>query len=61
MLDRAIYSGLLGLTRVVENVLLKDGSSKQGKAFRASVGWNLLVAIDLTEKITNTLDISNDI
>ena len=34
-----------GRTSVVENVDLKDGSSKQGNADRASVGWNLDVAM----------------
>jgi len=53
ILDRAMYPSD-GLTRVVVKVLLKEGSSKQGKAALASVGWNLEVAIDLYENIENS-------
>ena len=42
-----------GLTKVTVKVLLKDGSSKQGNAPRASVGWNFEVAIDLRGKNPN--------
>lgn len=37
----------LGRTSLTENCDLKLGSSKQGKACRAEVGWNFDVAIYL--------------
>lgn len=42
MLDKAVYSGRC--TKVMVNVDFSPGSSRQGKAFLASVGWNLEVA-----------------
>ena len=45
ILDNAVKSGLC--IRVVVNVALRLGSSKQGKAFLASTGSNLDVAMAL--------------
>jgi hypothetical protein len=36
-----------GLAKLILNLALSAGSSKQGKAWRASVGWNWVVAIHL--------------
>jgi hypothetical protein len=44
MLLSAMYLSL-GFTSVVVNDDLNEGSSKQGNARRACVGWNLDVAI----------------
>ena len=46
MLDSARYPSV-GRIRVTVNVDLNDGSSKHGKAFLASVGWNLDVAMGI--------------
>lgn len=36
-----------GLARLIVNFALKEGSSKQGNALRASVGENCVLTIDL--------------
>jgi len=46
MLLKAMYRSV-GLTSVTENVALKEGSSMQGKARRAYVGWNFEAAIGI--------------
>lgn len=45
---------LLGRAMLIWNLALSAGSSKQGKARRASVGWNCVVAIHL-KTITTTI------
>jgi hypothetical protein len=45
MLDNAVW--LRRWTSVIVNVDLKLGSSKQGNALLASVGWNFVVAMNL--------------
>jgi len=37
----------LGLAIAMENFAFKEGSSKQGNAFLASVGWNWVAPIHL--------------
>ena len=48
MFDLAWY--LLGWYTVILNVAFKSGSSRQGNANRASVGWNLVVSRILLKK-----------
>ena len=47
VLDRVDWDD--NLSRVTANLALSCGSSKQGKTFRASVGWRWLVAKYLQE------------
>ena len=51
MLDRAVK--LDQCFKVTVKVALYFGSSKLGKAFRESVGWNLVVASQLGRKMSN--------
>ena len=54
MLDRDCQVFLL--TTVIVNLALNPGSSKQGKAFLASVGWNCVVARYLnSEKMSKNI------
>ena len=51
MLDAELM--LTDRPRVMANVALRAGSSRQGNAWRASVGWNCVTASHLSQKAPN--------